>query len=94
MYASFQQAGSASLNGVGIELGYRAMDDLWLSAGYTVGQYADNELFASNTKRSGWHTRLRYSFDEQTFAGNDPRYNRTLDAAGKSEKQSPRQWRE
>jgi large repetitive protein len=94
LYASMQKGGSTHLNGVGTEVGYRVIDNLWLSAGFTGGRYSDVELFSSNTSRKGWHIKLRYTFDEKAFSGKDPRVNRTLDRAADGAEKSPRQWRE
>ncbi len=94
LYASAQRGGATKFTGIGAELGYRVVDNLWLSTGFTQGKYSDTEMFASNTSRTGWSLRLRYTFDEKTFAGNNPRFNRTLDAAADGADKAPRQWRE
>jgi hypothetical protein len=94
LYASLQKGGASQFTGIGGELGYRVVDNLWLSTGYTRGKFSDTELFSSNTSRSGWHLRLRYSFDEKIFSGNDPRVNRMLDGAADGADKAPRQWRE
>lgn len=93
-YASLQSARGTRIRGAGAELGYRVMDNLWLSLGYTGGKYSDVDAFSSNQSWNGWHLRLRFKFDEKTFARDDPRVNRTLDGAGSGAAQSPRQWRE
>ncbi len=92
VYASVQTARGTRLNGLGGELGYRVMDNLWLSLGYTGGKYSDVDTFSSNQSWNGWHLRLRFKFDEKTFSRDDPRVNRTLDGA--ADGSSPRQWRE
>jgi hypothetical protein len=94
VYGSAQKGGSSNYTGVGAELGVRVVDSLWLSAGYTTGKYSDTDMFSANTSRGGWHVRLRFAFDEKTFSSNDPKVNRTLDAAGEGVHKSPRQWRE
>jgi hypothetical protein len=91
-YASVQTARGTRLNGLGGELGYRVMDNLWLSLGYTGGKYSDVDAFSSNQSWNGWHLRLRFKFDEKTFSRDDPRVNRTLDGA--ADGGNPRQWRE
>ncbi|KNZ32453.1 MAG: hypothetical protein AD742_11930 [Methylibium sp. NZG] len=91
-YASVQTAKGTRLNGLGGELGYRVMDNLWLSLGYTGGKYSDVDTFSSNQSWNGWHLRLRFKFDEKTFSRDDPRVNRTLDGA--ADGANPRQWRE
>ena len=55
------------MSGLGIELGARVIQNLWLSAGYTIGRFADVDQFSANTSWSGWHARLRYKFDENTL---------------------------
>jgi hypothetical protein len=92
VYASVQSAKGTRLNGLGGELGYRVMDNLWLSGGFTAGKYSDVDAFSSNQSWKGWHLRLRFKFDEKTFSRDDPRVNRTLDGA--ADGSSPRQWRE
>lgn len=92
VYASYEQGRSTALaktrvRGLGGELGYRVMDNLWLSAGYTKGQFADVDLFSSNTSWNGFHVRLRWKFDEKLFSSNNPAINRTLDEAATTPRQ-------
>lgn len=92
LYASYEQGRSTALaktrvRGLGGELGYRMMDNLWLSAGYTKGQFADVDLFSSNTSWNGFHLRLRWKFDEKLFSSNNPAINRTLDEAATTPRQ-------
>jgi hypothetical protein len=92
LYASQEQARSTKLSttrvtGLGGELGYRVMDNLWLSAGYTGGRFADVDLFSSNTSWNGYHLRVRWKFDEKLFAGSNANINRTLDEAGSTPRQ-------
>ncbi len=94
VYASVQTARGTQLNGLGGEIGYRVMDNLWLSLGYSGGKFSDVDAFSSNQSWNGWHLRLRFKFDEKSFSGDDPRVNRTLDDAGGGADKSPRQWRE
>ena len=93
VFASTQTAKGVRLNGLGAELGYRVMDNLWLSLGYNGGKFSDVDAFSSNQSWTGWHLRLRFKFDEKIFSGGDSRFNRTLDGAADGAK-SPRQWRE
>lgn len=67
IYGSYGSDNGGKLSGLGIELGTRLITNLWLSAGYTVGRFADVDQFSSNTSWSGWHARLRYKFDENTL---------------------------
>jgi hypothetical protein len=93
-YASYQTARGVKLRGVGVEIGYRVVDNLWLSAGYSGGKFSDVDAFSNNQSWNGWHLRLRFKFDEKTFSRGDPRANRTLDGAAEGAGTSPRQWRE
>ncbi len=68
LYGSVQQAEHARLHGVGVEAGYRLLDNLWLSAGYTAGRHSDADMFAANTRWNGAHLRLRFKFDEALLA--------------------------
>lgn len=94
VYASVQSAKGSRLRGLGGELGYRVLDNLWLSLGYSGGRFSDVDAFSNNQSWNGWHLRLRFKFDEKSFAGSDPRVNRTLDGAADGADKSPRQWRE
>ncbi len=67
VYASVQRAQGTHLSGLGAELGYRVVDNLWLSAGWTAGRYSDIEMFSSNASWRGVHLRLRFKFDERLF---------------------------
>lgn len=67
IYGSYGRDNGGKLSGLGVELGARLITNLWLSAGYTVGRFADVDQFSSNTSWSGWHARLRYKFDENTL---------------------------
>jgi hypothetical protein len=66
-YASIGMDQNQIIRGFGAELGARIMSNLWLSAGYTDGRFADVDAFSSNTLWTGWHVRLRYKFDEMAF---------------------------
>ncbi|WP_367846196.1 hypothetical protein [Rhodoferax sp. WC2427] len=90
LMASTTQGGGTRLHGMGAEAGYRLMDNLWVSAGYVVGRYADADLFASNASWRGAYVRLRFKFDEKLLDGDKPRTNRLLEPAN----QAPREWRE
>ncbi len=67
LYASMGRDNGGKLSGLGFELGTRVIENLWLSAGYTVGRFADVDQFSSNTSWNGWHARLRYKFDENSL---------------------------
>jgi hypothetical protein len=92
LYGSQEQARSTQLSttrvqGLGSELGYRVMDNLWLSGGYTWGRFADVDLFSSNTSWNGFHLRVRWKFDEKLFASGNSTINRNLDEAGSTPRQ-------
>lgn len=50
--------------GLGMELGYRLTDDLWLAAGFNVFGYRDEDFSAGDYTDKGLYLRLRYKFDE------------------------------
>ena len=70
LYGSSQSAQGSRLHGLGAELGYRVMNNLWISLGYTGGRYSDVDAFSSNQSWKAWHMRLRLKFDEKTFSQN------------------------
>jgi len=49
---------------LGLEVGYRLATNLWLSAGYNVFGYHDEDLAAGDYTNKGAYLRLRYKFDE------------------------------
>lgn len=53
----------AAVNGLGIEVGSRVIDNMWVGASYNVGKFVDTELFSSNASWTGWHLRLKYKFE-------------------------------
>jgi hypothetical protein len=79
--------GGTSDQGVALEVGYRVIDNLWLSGGAIAGRYADAELFSSNSSWRGVYLRVRFKFDEATFQVGDPQTNRSLDSAATSPRQ-------
>jgi outer membrane protein OmpA-like peptidoglycan-associated protein len=67
LYGSYGRDNGQKVTGVGIELGAKVIQNLWFSAGYTKGRFADVDQFSANTSWSGWHARLRYKFDENSL---------------------------
>jgi outer membrane protein OmpA-like peptidoglycan-associated protein len=67
LYGSYGRDGGGKLSGLGLEVGARIINNLWLSAGYTKGRFADVDQFSANSSWSGWHARLRYKFDENSL---------------------------
>lgn len=60
--ASRMWGSGGSVTGVGVEVGTRLVDNMWLGLSYNKGKYADTELFSSNASWTGWHLRLNYKF--------------------------------
>lgn len=60
--ASRQWGTGASVYGLGLELGTRVVDNMWLGLSYNKGKFVDTELFSSNVSWTGWHLRLNYKF--------------------------------
>ncbi len=60
---------AAKQYGLGAELGFMVMENLWLSAGYNWFGYKDQDLTASDYTNKGVFVRLRYKFDEDLFSG-------------------------
>lgn len=52
----------ASVTGVGVEVGARLVENMWLGLSYNKGKFVDTELFSSNASWTGWHLRLNYKF--------------------------------
>ena len=50
--------------GLGAELGYLAMKNLWISAGYNIFGFKDDDLTAEDYTNQGLFLRMRYKFDE------------------------------
>ncbi|MBL0253205.1 MAG: hypothetical protein IPQ12_11955 [Polaromonas sp.] len=67
LYGSYGIDNGQSVTGYGLELGAKVIQNLWFSAGYTKGKFADVDQFSTNTSWSGWHARLRYKFDENSL---------------------------
>jgi outer membrane protein OmpA-like peptidoglycan-associated protein len=67
IYGSYGRDNGQKVTGYGLELGARVIQNLWFSAGYTKGNFADVDQFSANTSWSGWHARLRYKFDENSL---------------------------
>lgn len=62
--------------GVGLELGFMVMENLWLSGGYNFFGYRDDDFANGDYTNKGAYVRLRYKFDEDLFGarakGNPP----------------------
>ena len=62
IFASRQWGTGASVTGIGLEVGARIIDNMWLGLSYNKGKFVDTELFSSNASWTGWHLRLNYKF--------------------------------
>jgi hypothetical protein len=87
LLGSTTSGGGTRDQGVAVEMGYRVIDNLWLSVGGIAGRYADSELFSANSSWRGMYMRVRFKFDESLFQGSDPAANRTLAGAATSPRQ-------
>ena len=63
----FGDQGHSKQYGLGVEVGYLVTTNLWLSAGYNVLGYRDDDLAAGESTQKGAYVRLRYKFDEAVF---------------------------
>lgn len=54
--------------GMGFETGYRILANMWLSTGYNVVGFRDNDLTGEDVTRRGPFVRMRFKFDESVFA--------------------------
>lgn len=63
----FGDPSSSRQYGLGIEVGYLVTTNLWLSAGYNILGYHDDELATGESTQKGAYVRLRYKFDEAVF---------------------------
>ena len=52
---------------LGAELGYLAMQNLWVSVGYNIFGFRDDELAGEDYTNKGLFLRMRYKFDESLF---------------------------
>ncbi len=65
----FGHGAQSKYYGLGLEVGYMVMENLWLSAGYNFFGYRDDDLTTGEYTNKGAFLRLRYKFDEDLFAG-------------------------
>ena len=52
---------------LGVETGYMAMANLWLSAGFNFLNYEDGDLVGNDYTVDGFYLRFRFKFDEDLF---------------------------
>jgi hypothetical protein len=55
---------STGQGGVGAEVGFLMVNNLWLSAGYNVMGFRDDDLAADEYTRRGAYLRMRFKYDE------------------------------
>jgi hypothetical protein len=54
--------------GFGPEIGYRLIANMWVSSGYNVTGFRNDDLTGENVTRRGAFVRMRFKFDENIFA--------------------------
>ncbi|HET7403111.1 MAG TPA: hypothetical protein VFJ62_15055 [Usitatibacter sp.] len=69
----FGEPSGARQYGLGFELGYLMTTNLWVSAGYNVLGFHDDDLAAGESTRRGVYVRMRYKFDETTLGMGEER---------------------
>jgi nuclear transport factor 2 (NTF2) superfamily protein len=60
---------STRTGGLGAELGYRVVENLWVSLGYNISGFRDRDLADDSTSAAGVFVRMRFKFDESLFGG-------------------------
>jgi hypothetical protein len=69
MRALVSESFSSGQGGVGAEVGFLMVENLWLSAGYNVIGFRDDDLAADEYTRRGAYLRMRFKFDESVLGG-------------------------
>lgn len=59
---------SSQQYGMGAELGYRLLPNLWISTGYNLLGFRNPDLTGEDITRKGAFIRMRFKFDENIFA--------------------------
>ena len=72
-----QGAGTRYL--MGAELGYLLATNLWVSAGYNILGYQDDELANTSSTGEGAYLKFRFKFDEDLFGRRSARTNPALE---------------
>ena len=57
--------------GMGMETGYQIMPNVWLSVGYNLTGFKNDDLAGESVTRRGSFIRMRFKFDENIFAPKD-----------------------
>ena len=63
---------------LGAEIGYRPMTNLWVSLGYNLMGFKDEDIAYEDTTQQGAYFRVRFKFDEDLFKQDSPRHNKRL----------------
>jgi len=77
----FGQGAQKRQYGLGFEVGYMLTDNLWLSGGYNVFGFKDDDLVAGDYTNKGAFVRLRYKFDEELLERAMPGKDKKVAAA-------------
>jgi uncharacterized repeat protein (TIGR01451 family) len=64
---------------LGAEVGYLLTANLWLSGGYNIVTYKDDDLVDADTTVDGPYMRLRFKFDEDLFKVGVPTVNSSVE---------------
>ena len=78
--------GGARQYAYGVEVGYVLVDNVWVTLGYNLRGFRDDDLTGSDYTNRGWVLGVRYKFDESLFKSNDPSVNKTLTPEGQTGK--------
>jgi uncharacterized repeat protein (TIGR01451 family) len=65
--ANMLAGGGSRQRGLGFEIGYQVMRNLWLSGGYNLFGFRDADLAGADHTERGAYLRLRFKFDENLF---------------------------
>jgi hypothetical protein len=55
----------------GVSVGYRLADNTWVSVGYNLRGFRDDDFAGANYRARGLYVNLRFKFDQDTFDLND-----------------------
>ncbi|MEQ1518459.1 MAG: hypothetical protein ABL931_18420, partial [Usitatibacteraceae bacterium] len=77
-WSVLQGQGGARQYAYGPEVGFVAIDNLWLVAGYTWRGFNDTDLALENYTNRGWYLGMRYKFSEDLLGGKDAAVNKTV----------------
>lgn len=67
LFGSINRGEGTTVSGIGLEVGAKLVKDLWFSVGYNQGEYSDVDMFSADQSWTGFHARLRWKFDEDSF---------------------------